>query len=105
MGLLSGHLPSPLQVTTTHSNAVPELYSGDSLLQVTLQGTPSSLVGSVQGSTPVLQELNGANFKQPVPLTGHLLLYRAKAANASTLPAVIGEEEACPCHPQSLSYS
>uniref|UniRef100_A0A452GHW0 D-3-phosphoglycerate dehydrogenase n=1 Tax=Gopherus agassizii TaxID=38772 RepID=A0A452GHW0_9SAUR len=79
-----------LKVTATHSNVVPELYSSDSLLQITLQGTPSRLVGSVQGSTPILQELNGANFKQPVPLTGHLLLYRAKAANTSTLPTVIG---------------
>uniref|UniRef100_A0A8C8SE11 D-3-phosphoglycerate dehydrogenase n=1 Tax=Pelusios castaneus TaxID=367368 RepID=A0A8C8SE11_9SAUR len=79
-----------LKITATHSDTVPEPDSSNSLLQVTLPGTSYKLVGSVQGSTPVLQELKGATFQQPVPLTGHLLLYRAKTTNANTLPAVIG---------------
>ncbi|XP_067392454.1 D-3-phosphoglycerate dehydrogenase isoform X2 [Emydura macquarii macquarii] len=90
-----------LKVTATHSEAVPEPDSSDTLLQVAVLGTPYKLVGSLQGSIPVLQELNGATFQQPVPLTGHLLLYRATAASASTLPTVIGEEGA----PPSMSYS
>ncbi|XP_074858708.1 D-3-phosphoglycerate dehydrogenase isoform X2 [Carettochelys insculpta] len=79
-----------VQLTATHSAMVPESYRGASLLQLALPGTSTRLVGSVQGSTPVLQELNGATFRQPVPLTGPLLLYRAGAADASPLPAVLG---------------
>lgn len=87
-----------------HSNKVPELSSDTGLLQVALLGSPCRAVGSVQGSTPVLQELNGATFKQLVPLAGTLLIYRAKASNPSTLSAVIGEErtpggpEGSECH-------
>ncbi|XP_075772434.1 D-3-phosphoglycerate dehydrogenase isoform X2 [Pelodiscus sinensis] len=78
-----------VKVTATEGEAVPEPGGGDSALQLALPGTPFKLVGSLQGSTPVLQELNGAAFPQPVPLAGHLLLYRAPAG-ASPLPAVLG---------------
>uniref|UniRef100_A0A7M4FSJ2 D-3-phosphoglycerate dehydrogenase n=1 Tax=Crocodylus porosus TaxID=8502 RepID=A0A7M4FSJ2_CROPO len=78
-----------LKVTSVHSNKVPEINSDTGLLEVTLLGSPYRAVGSVQGSTPVLQELNGATFKQLVPLAGTLLIYRAKASNPSTLSALI----------------
>ncbi|XP_019357521.1 PREDICTED: D-3-phosphoglycerate dehydrogenase isoform X1 [Gavialis gangeticus] len=78
-----------LKVTSVHSNKVPEINSDTGLLEVALLGSPCRAVGSVQGSTPVLQELNGATFKQLVPLAGTLLIYRAKASNPSTLSAVI----------------
>ncbi|KGL73082.1 D-3-phosphoglycerate dehydrogenase, partial [Tinamus guttatus] len=59
-------------------------------LGVALQGTPHRAAGTVQGSTPVLRELNGATFKQPVPLSGSMLIYRAKASEPSALPALAG---------------
>ncbi|KAJ6655428.1 hypothetical protein lerEdw1_005128 [Lerista edwardsae] len=77
-----------LKITTTHSDRAPSGEEG--LLQLTAQGTPVLLIGSVQGITPVLHELNGAVFKQRVPLTGTLLIYKSKASSASLLPTVIG---------------
>ncbi|NWQ84858.1 SERA dehydrogenase, partial [Columbina picui] len=81
---------SLLQVTTTHSDVAPKPNSTAGLLQVSLQGTPHRVTGTVQGSTPVLQELNGATFKQPAPLSGPVLIYRANAAEPSALPVLTG---------------
>ncbi|NXC20641.1 SERA dehydrogenase, partial [Corythaeola cristata] len=79
-----------LKVTTTHDNAAPEPDSSAGSLQVALQGTQHRATGTVQGSTPVLRELNGAIFEQPAPLVGPVLIYRAKASDPSTLPALTG---------------
>lgn len=69
----------------------PEPDGGTGLLQVALQGTPYRATGTVQGSAPVLRELNGATFKQPAPLAGPVLIYRAKASEPSALPTLAGE--------------
>ncbi|NXJ84767.1 SERA dehydrogenase, partial [Trogon melanurus] len=79
-----------LKVTTTHGDIASETDGSAGLLQVSLQGTPHRVAGTVQGSTPVLQELNGATFKQPAPLAGPVVIYRAKASEPSTLPALAG---------------
>ncbi|NWI70731.1 SERA dehydrogenase, partial [Todus mexicanus] len=79
-----------LKVTNTHSDTAPEPDSGSGVLQVSLQGTPHRAAGTVQGSTPVLRELSGATFKQPAPLAGPILIYKAKASELSTLPALLG---------------
>ncbi|KAI6064134.1 D-3-phosphoglycerate dehydrogenase [Aix galericulata] len=79
-----------LKVTASHSDVAPEPHGSSGLLQVSLQGTPLRAVGTVQGSTPLLLELSGATFKQPAPLAGHLLVYRAKASEPSTLPTLAG---------------
>ncbi|NXA34106.1 SERA dehydrogenase, partial [Eudromia elegans] len=79
-----------LKVTATHDKLAAEPAGSAGLLQVALQGTPHRAAGSVQGSTPVLRELNGASFKQPVPLCGPVLIYRAKALEPSTLPTLAG---------------
>uniref|UniRef100_A0A670IGQ7 D-3-phosphoglycerate dehydrogenase n=1 Tax=Podarcis muralis TaxID=64176 RepID=A0A670IGQ7_PODMU len=75
-------------ITTTHSGRA--LGSDEALLQLSAQESPYVLVGSVEGSTPVLHELSGAVFKQHVPLSGTLLFYRAKPSDASLLPTVLG---------------
>uniref|UniRef100_A0A8D0ETW3 D-3-phosphoglycerate dehydrogenase n=1 Tax=Strix occidentalis caurina TaxID=311401 RepID=A0A8D0ETW3_STROC len=82
-----------LKVTTTHGDMAPEPDGSAGLLQVSLQGTPHRVVGTVQGSTPVLWEINGATFKQPAPLTGSVLIYRAKGSEPSTalLPGLLGK--------------
>ena len=79
------------QVTTSHGDVAPEPDGSTGLLQVSLQGTPHRAAGTVQGSTPVLREINGATFKQPAPLAGPILIYRAKASEPNTLPALAGE--------------
>ncbi|NXK52609.1 SERA dehydrogenase, partial [Chauna torquata] len=79
-----------LKVTATHGDLAPEPHGSTGLLQVALQGTSQRAAGTVQGSTPVLWELHGATFKQPAPLAGPVLIYRAKASEPSTLPALAG---------------
>ncbi|NXM50298.1 SERA dehydrogenase, partial [Gymnorhina tibicen] len=79
-----------LKVTTTHSDVAPEPDSNTGLVQVSLQGTPHQVTGTVQGSTPVLRQINGATFKQPAPLSGPLLIYRAKASDPSALATLTG---------------
>lgn len=69
----------------------PKPDSTTGLLQVSLQGTPHQATGTVQGSTPVLQELSGATFKQPAPLCGPVVIYRANASEPSVLPVLTGE--------------
>lgn len=84
------------QVTTTHGDVAPEPDGSAGLLQVALQGTPHRATGMVQGSTPVLRELNGATFKQPAPLAGPILIYRTKASEPSALPTLTGKLPASP---------
>jgi len=74
----------------------PEPDDSTGLLRVVLQDSPHRVVGTVQGSTPVLREINGATFKQPAPLTGPILVYRAKASEPSALPTLTGELLASP---------
>ncbi|NXX84446.1 SERA dehydrogenase, partial [Urocolius indicus] len=79
-----------LKVTATHSDEVPEPEGSEGWLEVSLQGTPHRVVGTVQGSTPLLRDINGAIFKQPAPLVGPVLIYCAKASEGSTLPTLAG---------------
>ncbi|XP_009076221.1 PREDICTED: D-3-phosphoglycerate dehydrogenase, partial [Acanthisitta chloris] len=79
-----------LKVTTTHSDVAPEPDSSTGLVQVSLQGTPHRVTGTVQGSTPVLREISGATFQQPGQLSGHLLIYRAKASDPTALSVLTG---------------
>lgn len=84
-----------LQVTTSHNPAVPgEQGSGEGLLTVALADTPYQAVGLVQGTTPVLQALNGAVFRPEVPLRRGLplLMFRAQSSSPAMLPTMIGEK-------------
>ncbi|NWR18632.1 SERA dehydrogenase, partial [Emberiza fucata] len=71
-------------------DVAPEPDSSTGLVQVSLQGTPHQVTGTVQGSTPVLRQINGATFKLPAPLSGPLLIYRAKASDTSALATLTG---------------
>uniref|UniRef100_A0A8C7APJ0 D-3-phosphoglycerate dehydrogenase n=1 Tax=Neovison vison TaxID=452646 RepID=A0A8C7APJ0_NEOVI len=80
-------------VTTSHNPVGPgEQGSGEGLLTVALAGAPYQAVGLVQGTTPVLQALNGAVFRPEVPLRRGLplLLFRAQPSNPVMLPTMIG---------------
>ncbi|NXN85406.1 SERA dehydrogenase, partial [Bombycilla garrulus] len=71
-------------------DVVPEPDSSTGLVQVSLQGTPHQVMGTVQGSTPVLRQISGATFKQPAPLSGPVLIYRTKASDTSALATLTG---------------
>ena len=76
-----------LNVTTSHNPGVPgEQGSGECLLTVALAGAPYQAVGLVQGTTPMLQMLNGAVFRPEVPLRRG----RAQPSNPVMLPTMIG---------------
>uniref|UniRef100_A0A2K5Q730 D-3-phosphoglycerate dehydrogenase n=1 Tax=Cebus imitator TaxID=2715852 RepID=A0A2K5Q730_CEBIM len=80
-------------VTTSHSPAAPgEQGFGECLLAVALAGAPYQAVGLVQGTTPVLQGLNGAVFRPEVPLRRGLplLLFRTQTSDPALLPTMIG---------------
>uniref|UniRef100_A0A2R8PKY8 D-3-phosphoglycerate dehydrogenase n=1 Tax=Callithrix jacchus TaxID=9483 RepID=A0A2R8PKY8_CALJA len=80
-------------VTTSHSLAAPgEQGFGECLLAVALAGAPYQAVGLVQGTTPVLQGLNGAVFRPEVPLRRGLplLLFRTQTSDPAMLPTMIG---------------
>uniref|UniRef100_A0A2K5C6H1 D-3-phosphoglycerate dehydrogenase n=1 Tax=Aotus nancymaae TaxID=37293 RepID=A0A2K5C6H1_AOTNA len=80
-------------VTTSHSPAAPgEQGFGECLLAVALAGAPYQVVGLVQGTTPVLQGLNGAVFRPEVPLRRGLplLLFRTQTSDPAMLPTMIG---------------
>ncbi|XP_045402896.1 D-3-phosphoglycerate dehydrogenase [Lemur catta] len=82
-----------LDVTTSHSLAAPgEQGLGECLLTVALAGAPYQAVGSVQGTTPVLQVLNGSVFRPEVPLRPGLplLMFRAQPSDPALLPTMIG---------------
>uniref|UniRef100_K7AT74 D-3-phosphoglycerate dehydrogenase n=1 Tax=Pan troglodytes TaxID=9598 RepID=K7AT74_PANTR len=82
-----------LNVTTSHSPAAPgEQGFGECLLAVALAGAPYQAVGLVQGTTPVLQGLNGAVFRPEVPLRRDLplLLFRTQTSDPAMLPTMMG---------------
>eukprot|EP00070_Physeter_catodon_P037071 XP_028343965.1 D-3-phosphoglycerate dehydrogenase [Physeter catodon] len=82
-----------LNVTTSHSLAAPgEQGCGECLLTVALAGAPYQAVGWVQGTTPVLQALNGAVFRPEVPLHRGLplLMFRTHPSHPAVLPTMIG---------------
>ena len=82
-------------MTASYNPATPgEQDSGECLLTVALAGAPYQAVGLVQGTTPLLQALNGAVFRPEVPLhPGQpLLMFRAQDSNPAMLTTMIGEE-------------
>ncbi|TSK92896.1 D-3-phosphoglycerate dehydrogenase [Bagarius yarrelli] len=59
------------------------------ILEVSVNGSVYKASGTVQTTVPVLLELNGSVFRQPVPLSGKLLFFRA-ATSPQLLPSVTG---------------
>uniref|UniRef100_A0A8C1V6J7 D-3-phosphoglycerate dehydrogenase n=1 Tax=Cyprinus carpio TaxID=7962 RepID=A0A8C1V6J7_CYPCA len=74
------------------------------VLEVSVNGRSYKAVGSVQAGLAVLLELNGSVFRQPVPLTGHLLFFKA-TNSTELLLSVTGVLAAAGVELQSLSAS
>eukprot|EP00064_Thunnus_orientalis_P011086 superscaffoldBa00001567_g11116 len=58
-------------------------------VEIAASGCSYKASGSVQGGVPVLLELSGSVFRQPVSLTGNLLFFKA-SANPQLLSSVAG---------------
>lgn len=76
-----------VNVITEHKDTVNE-QDGKNTTCITVMVSSHKICGSVHGDDPVLLGLNGTTFKQPVSLSGNLLLYKA-LADASTLVSVV----------------
>uniref|UniRef100_A0A9J8AAP4 D-3-phosphoglycerate dehydrogenase n=1 Tax=Cyprinus carpio carpio TaxID=630221 RepID=A0A9J8AAP4_CYPCA len=74
------------------------------VLEVSVNGRSYKAVGLVQAGLPVLLELNGSVFRQPVPLTGHLLFFKA-TNSTELLLSVTGVLAAAGVELQSFSAS
>uniref|UniRef100_A0A8C1TSX1 D-3-phosphoglycerate dehydrogenase n=1 Tax=Cyprinus carpio TaxID=7962 RepID=A0A8C1TSX1_CYPCA len=74
------------------------------VVEVSVNGSSYTTVGSVQAGVPVLLELNGSVFRQPVPLTGHLLFFKA-SNSTELLLSVTGVLAAAGVELQSFSAS
>uniref|UniRef100_A0A672JVY9 Phosphoglycerate dehydrogenase n=1 Tax=Sinocyclocheilus grahami TaxID=75366 RepID=A0A672JVY9_SINGR len=59
------------------------------VLEVSVNSRSYKAVGSVQAGVPVLLELNGNVFRQPVPLTGHLLFFKTDICDPGFIDAFL----------------
>lgn len=74
------------------------------VVEVSMNGSSYKAVGSVQAGVPVLLEFNGSVFRQPVPLTGHLLFFKA-TTSTELLLSVTGVLAAAGVDMESFSAS
>ncbi|XDV29999.1 hypothetical protein PO909_033010 [Leuciscus waleckii] len=74
------------------------------VVEVSVNGSSCKAVGSVQAGVPVLLELNGSVFRQPVPLSGHLLFFKA-ASSTELLLSITGVLAAAGVELESFSAS
>uniref|UniRef100_A0A668AQR2 phosphoglycerate dehydrogenase n=1 Tax=Myripristis murdjan TaxID=586833 RepID=A0A668AQR2_9TELE len=71
-------------------------------VEISASGCNYKASGSIQAGVPVLLELNGSVFRQPVSLTGNLLFFKA-SASLQLLPSVAGMLATTGVHIESLS--
>ncbi|KAG7466889.1 hypothetical protein MATL_G00147090 [Megalops atlanticus] len=93
-----------IMVVGNHGDAGQGLAERACVVEVSVNGSRYKATGTVQGEVPVLLELNGSVFRQPVPLSGNLLLFRA-TATPRLLPDVTGVLAAAGVGMESFSGS
>lgn len=74
------------------------------VVEVSMNSSSYKAVGSVQAGVPVLLELNGSVFRQPIPLSGHLIFFKA-TTSTELLLSVTGVLAAAGVELESLSAS
>ncbi|KAM3862092.1 D-3-phosphoglycerate dehydrogenase [Diretmus argenteus] len=79
---------SGIMVNQNHSQS-DEPGCGVCEVKISASGCSYRARGSVQGGVPVLLELSGSGFRQPIPLAGNLLFFKA-SASPQLLPTVAG---------------
>lgn len=76
-------------VVIKHDDTVPGALTDVCAVEITTSSASHKFLGSIQTSLPVLLEVDGAAFKQAVPLCGNLLIYKAME-NPQVLQFVAG---------------
>ncbi|XP_028821145.1 D-3-phosphoglycerate dehydrogenase-like [Denticeps clupeoides] len=93
-----------LSVSRNHEEAMEGLDSAACVVEVSLCGCGYKALGSVQAGVPVLLQLDGCVFRQPVSLAGHLLFFKAESS-PQLLPSVTGALAAGGVEMESFSAS
>ncbi|XP_036397084.1 D-3-phosphoglycerate dehydrogenase-like [Megalops cyprinoides] len=93
-----------IMVVGNHGDAGQGLSERACVVEMSVNGSCYRATGTVQGEVPVLLELNGRVFRQPVSLSGNLLLFRA-SATPQLLPDVTGALAAAGVGMESFSSS
>ncbi|XP_007260013.3 D-3-phosphoglycerate dehydrogenase [Astyanax mexicanus] len=76
-----------IKIKKSHSDTKEA--AGACMMEVSVNGSIYKALGSVQADVPVLLQLDGSVFRQPIPLSGNLLFFKA-AASSQLLPSVTG---------------
>ncbi|XP_033899495.2 D-3-phosphoglycerate dehydrogenase-like isoform X1 [Acipenser ruthenus] len=92
------------KIASHQSDAAPILAQSACEVEICANGVSHKVVGSVQGDVPVLLELNGGLFRQPVPLAGNLIFFKA-LANPQLVSSVAGVLAAAGLQMESFSTS
>uniref|UniRef100_A0A8C9WRU5 phosphoglycerate dehydrogenase n=1 Tax=Scleropages formosus TaxID=113540 RepID=A0A8C9WRU5_SCLFO len=92
------------RVNKKHNNEGYSLIQKACVMELSVNGIKYTATGSIQGDVPVLLDLNGSEFRQPVPLTGNLLFFKA-AVTPQLLPTVTGVLATAGAEVQSFSTS
>ncbi|XP_018585173.1 D-3-phosphoglycerate dehydrogenase [Scleropages formosus] len=93
-----------IMVNKKHNNEGYSLIQKACVMELSVNGIKYTATGSIQGDVPVLLDLNGSEFRQPVPLTGNLLFFKA-AVTPQLLPTVTGVLATAGAEVQSFSTS
>ncbi|XP_030643139.1 D-3-phosphoglycerate dehydrogenase [Chanos chanos] len=93
-----------ISVTRNHSDGGEGLNHAACVVEISVNGSRYKAAGAVQADAPVLMELNGSVFRQPVSLSGNLLFFKA-SANPQLLPSVTGVLAAAGVEMESFSAS
>ncbi|XP_066544113.1 D-3-phosphoglycerate dehydrogenase isoform X1 [Amia ocellicauda] len=91
-----------IMVTSNHNTTVPSQRA--CAVEISANGSCYKVVGTVQGDVPVLLELNGSVFRQPVSLSGNLLFFKA-SSSPQLVPSVAGVLAAAGLQMESFSAS
>ncbi|KAL7865478.1 hypothetical protein SRHO_G00107250 [Serrasalmus rhombeus] len=74
-------------ITIKKSHSDVNEANGTCMVEVSVNGSIYTALGSVRAEVPILLELNGSVFRQPIPLFGNLLFFKA-AGSPQLLPSV-----------------
>ncbi|XP_064185956.1 D-3-phosphoglycerate dehydrogenase isoform X2 [Anguilla rostrata] len=78
-----------IMIIRNHADEDQKLAKSLCMVDISASGSRYKATGSVLGEVPVLLELNGSIFRQPIPLSGNLLFFKGMTT-PQVLPSVAG---------------
>ncbi|XP_035264992.1 D-3-phosphoglycerate dehydrogenase [Anguilla anguilla] len=78
-----------IMIIRNHAGEDQKLAKSLCMVDISASGSRYKATGSVLGEVPVLLELNGSIFRQPIPLSGNLLFFKGMTT-PQVLPSVAG---------------